>query len=334
MDNIFINILFSVLGVFLLYLGGNFIVDGSVAVANRLKIAPIVIGLTVVAMGTSMPELFVSLFGAIDGKSDIAVGNVIGSNIFNIIFVLGISSLFMNMCAGTKSYYISMYSMFFIYIVLFFMLLNFETMTLIGDKISVIEGIILFALLCAYVFYLYKFMSNDKNEIANFEKEVSNVKEQSVFMAIIKIIVAIFALAFGSKSFINGVTAIFSNFISEHIIGFIVVAVGTSIPELVTSVVAAIKKESDISIGNIVGSNIFNVAGVLGISSISAYKYGGIILKDTQNYLIDFSLMFASGILLFLFTLKGASVGKIKGLIFILVYIAYVIFLFKTTAVA
>lgn len=333
MDNIFINILFSVLGVFLLYLGGNFIVDGSVAIANRLKIAPIVIGLTVVAMGTSMPELFVSLFGAIRGNSDIAVGNVIGSNIFNIIFVLGVSALFMNMCAGTKSYYISMYSMFFVYIVLFVMLLNFDNMTLIGDKISVLEGVILFLLLCVYVFYLYKFMSKDKNELANFEKEVSHIKQSSIFVAIIKIIIAILALAFGSDIFINGVTEIFDDFISEHIIGFIVVAVGTSIPELVTSVVAAIKKEADISVGNIVGSNIFNVAGVLGISSIASYKFGGIILSETQNYLIDFSLMFASGILLYLFTLRGSSIGKVKGIIFLFIYIAYVVFLLKTTVV-
>lgn len=335
MENIFINSIFTILGILLLYFGGNFIVDGSVCIANRLKIAPIIIGLTVVAMGTSMPELFVSLFGAIEGDSAIAVGNVIGSNIFNIVFVLGVSALFMDMFANNKSYYISMLSMFIMYIALFFILFNFETKNLIGDKISIKEGFILIILLCLYVFYLYKFMSKDKNELKMFEKEVQDScsKQQSILFAIIKVILAILFLAFGSDIFIRGVTGIFSNFISEHIIGFIVVAVGTSIPELVTSVVAAIKKNSDISIGNIVGSNIFNVGAVLGLSSIASFKFGGIILEKTQNYLVDFSFMFATGLLLLLFTLGGKGIGKFKGMLFLIIYIGYVIFLFRVTSV-
>ena len=334
MSGILLNIVFTAAGILLLYLGGTYIVDGSVMVANRLKIPPIVIGLTVVAMGTSMPELFVSLFGALRGESAIAVGNVIGSNIFNIVFVLGISALFMNMCAGKKSYYVSMLSMFIMYIALFFMLLNMKTKTLSGDKISIIEGAILLILLCIYVYYLYSVISKDKDEMASFEKEVSSAtKTNSIARAIFKIIVAILALAFGSDIFIKGVTGIFRNFLSEHIICFIVVAVGTSIPELVTSVIAAIKKEADISIGNIVGSNIFNVGGVLGVSSMASLKFGGIILNPEQNYLIDFLMMVFAGILLLLFTLRGRSLGKLKGSFFLIIYIAYVIYLLKTTAV-
>ena len=335
MDNILLNIIFTAAGILLLYLGGTYIVDGSVMVANKLKIPPIVIGLTVVAMGTSMPELFVSLFGALRGESAIAVGNVIGSNIFNIVFVLGISALFMNMCAGKKSYYVSMLSMFIMYIALCIMLFNMNTKTLSGDKISVIEGAVLLILLCIYVYYLYNVISKDKDEMASFEKEVaSSTKTHSIARAIFKIIVAILALAFGSDIFIKGVTGIFRNFLSEHIIGFIVVAVGTSIPELVTSVIAAIKKESDISIGNIVGSNIFNVGGVLGISSIASFKFGGILLNPEQNYLIDFLMMVFAGILLLLFTLKGKSLGKLKGSLFLIIYVAYVIYLLKTTSVS
>lgn len=335
MENILLNIVFTVVGILLLYLGGTYIVDGSVMVANKLKIPPIVIGLTVVAMGTSMPELFVSLFGALRGESAIAVGNVIGSNIFNIVFVLGVSALFMSMSADKKSYYVSMASMFIMYIVLGVMLFNPETKKLSGDKISIIEGIILFVLLCAYVYYLYTVISKDKDELASFEKEVSSSsKTHSISRAIFKIIVAILALAFGSDVFIKGVTGIFSNFLSEHIIGFIVVAVGTSIPELVTSVIAAFKKEADISVGNIVGSNIFNVGGVLGISSIASFKYGGIILSQTQDYLLDFSIMFFAGLLLLGFTVKRQSLGKVKGIIFLIIYIAYVAYLLKTTSVS
>lgn len=286
-------------------------------------------------MGTSMPELFVSLFGALRGESAIAVGNVIGSNIFNVVFVLGVSALFMNMSAGKKSYYVSMISMFIMYIALGLMLFNIETKRLSGDKISIVEGIILLILLCIYIYYLYSVISKDKDELAAFEKEVSSsTKTHSISRAIFKIIIAILALAFGSDVFIKGVTGIFRNFLSEHIIGFIVVAVGTSIPELVTSVIAAIKKEADISIGNIVGSNIFNVGGVLGISSIASLKFGGIILSNTQDYLIDFSIMVFAGLLLLLFTIKGKSIGKVKGIIFLIIYIAYVAYLLKTTSVS
>ena len=334
MENILLNIVFTAAGILLLYLGGTYIVDGSVMVANKLKIPPIVIGLTVVAMGTSMPELFVSLFGALRGESAIAVGNVIGSNIFNIVFVLGVSALFMNMAAGKKSYYVSMVSMFIMYAALCIMLFNMETKTLSGDKISIIEGIILIILLCIYVYYLYSVISKDKDEMASFEKEVSSsTKTTSIARAIFKIIVAIIALAFGSDIFIKGVTGIFRNFLSEHIIGFIVVAVGTSIPELVTSVIAAIKKEADISIGNIVGSNIFNVGGVLGISSVASFKYSGIILSKTQDYLMDFSIMVFAGVLLLLFTMKGKTLGKVKGIIFLVIYLIYVAYLLKTTSV-
>ncbi|MEI0749471.1 calcium/sodium antiporter [Brachyspira pulli] len=334
MENILLNIVFTAAGILLLYLGGTYIVDGSVMVANKLKIPPIVIGLTVVAMGTSMPELFVSLFGALRGESAIAVGNVIGSNIFNIVFVLGVSALFMNMAAGKKSYYVSMVSMFIMYAALCIMLFNMETKTLSGDKISIIEGIILIILLCIYVYYLYSVISKDKDEMASFEKEVSSsTKTTSIARAIFKIIVAIIALAFGSDIFIKGVTGIFRNFLSEHIIGFIVVAVGTSIPELVTSVIAAMKKEADISIGNIVGSNIFNVGGVLGISSVASLKYGGIMLSKTQDYLMDFSIMVFAGVLLLLFTMKGKTLGKVKGIIFLVIYLIYVAYLLKTTSV-
>ena len=352
MTNILLYIVFTAAGILLLYLGGTYIVDGSVMIANKLKIPPIVIGLTVVAMGTSMPELFVSLFGAVRGESAIAVGNVIGSNIFNIVFVLGVSALFMDMAAGKKSYHISMLSMFIMYAVLFVTLFNFNTKSLIGDKISVLEGVILLVLLCVYVYYLYTVVSKDKDELAIFEKEVSSsTKTYSISRAIFKIVLSIFALAVGSDIFLKGVTGIFRNlavgsdiflkgvtgifrnFISEHIIGFIVVAVGTSIPELVTSVIAASKKEADISIGNIVGSNIFNVGAVLGISSIASFKFGGIVLPAAQNYLIDYSIMVLSGLILLLFTLRGRSLNKVKGIIFLVVYIFYVLYLLKTTSV-
>lgn len=332
-------IIIFIVGIVLLYLGGTQIVEGSVKVANKLKIPTIVIGLTVVAMGTSMPELFVSMMGALKGSSDIAVGNVIGSNIFNIIFVLALTSLVSPVSAGKKSFYVSIKIMFVMYVILLITLFNFHNKNtkgilyyFKGGIINPLEGVILVIILCAYIYYLYRVMSKDKDEISSFEKKVSlNYREESLIVSAIRIIFAILALAFGSDMFINGAVGIFSRFISEHVIGFIIIAVGTSIPELVTSFIAAVKKESDISIGNIVGSNIFNVGAVLGISSIASAKYGGIILNPVQNYIIDYFIMVLSGILLYLFTLRGRALGKTAGIIFLALYVIYVGFLIKTT---
>ncbi len=190
-------------------------------------------------------------------------------------------------------------------------------------RISVIEGIIFVLYLIFYVLYLYKSASKDKKEIASLEKDVSeNSKEEHIVISIIKVIFAIAFLAFGSDLFVDSSVSIFSRFINKHVIGIVVVAVGTSIPELVTSIIAAIKKESDISVGNIIGSNIFNVAAALGLSSV----IGSSLVFDSVAY-IDYAVMFFTAILLFIFMRRGRSLKIVHGVIFLSIYVIYVSYL-------
>lgn len=323
--DILLHIGLFILGGVLLYFGGILIVEGSVQIARKLSIPVIVIGLTVVSMGTSMPELFVSLSASLKGSNDIALGNVIGSNIFNVVFVLGISSFFMPLVCGRKSFNISMSVMFILYIMLTIMIFN------TGQKIHLVEGIILFAGLCIYILILHRMALKYKEEALGIEKQVIEAqKKEGLAVSIIKIVISVICLAFGANLFIDGSIGIFSRFINEHVIGMIVVAIGTSIPELATSVIAAYKKESDISVGNIIGSNIFNVGGVIGISAM----FGNISIENIGNYKPDFLVMFLSGILLYIFMSKDKPLKKWNGCTFLAIYMIYVTFLIHTGRIA
>lgn len=334
--SILVSICLFILGGGLLYFGGTQIVEGSVRIAKKLNIPTIVIGLTVVAMGTSMPELFVSMSAALKGSSSIALGNVIGSNIFNIVFVLGISCFFMPLKANKSSFNYSMITMFSMYTLLLIMIFNKNNASkgflalFQGGRISSLDGLILFIALIIYIILLKKIASRNKEEASILEKQVAEVeKTEPIAISITRLVISIVSLAFGSEFFINGSVGIFSKFISEHIIGVIIVAVGTSIPELVTSIIAASKKEADISVGNIIGSNIFNVGAVLGISAMSGFKFGGISLAPTNSYAIDLGVMILSALLLFVFMSPTRPLKKSAGLVFLALYIIYVAVLIK-----
>ncbi len=330
MSEIFISIAFLIAGMLLLYFGGDFIVSGSVAIAKRLNISTLVIGLTVVAMGTSMPELFTSLIAMLKGENDITLGNVIGSNIFNVVVVLGLCSFFMPLQSPKKSFNRSIRFLFISYIMLFVMVYNMKILEINSNTavINGIEGVILVAFLTFYIVYLYKIMANNKEELAIMESEIAEQVDEteinkSMVKPIIKVILAIAFLAGGSELFIRGAVGIFSRFLSPHVIGVIVVSFGTSIPELVTSVIAAFKKEADISVGNIIGSNIFNVCCVVGISAIVSTFKGGIVIVNASNYYQDFVLMFLSAILLFVFMRNEKQFKKIHGGVFLSMYAIY-----------
>ncbi len=330
MGEIFLSIGFLIAGMLLLYFGGDFIVSGSVAIAKRLNVSTLVIGLTVVAMGTSMPELFTSVIAMLKGENDITLGNVIGSNIFNVVVVLGISAFFMPLVSPKESFYRSIKFLFISYVMLFVMVYNTKILDFSSNTavINGIEGAILVAFLVFYIVYLYKVMGNDKEELAKLEHEVAeqaeaSVANQNMAKPIIKVVLAIVFLACGSELFIRGAINIFSRFLSPHIIGVIVVSFGTSIPELVTSVIAAYKKESDISVGNIIGSNIFNVCCVVGISAIVSVFKGGIAINNISNYYQDFILMFLSAILLLVFMRNERTFGKKHGAVFLSMYGIY-----------
>ena len=267
-----VNILLIALGFVLLVKGADFLVDGASGVAKRFHIPEIIIGLTIVSIGTSMPELFVSITSAIDGYSDMAIGNVIGSNLCNLLLILGISAAInpiifkketklieIPICIGTS--------------IVFLILAN------IGNSISRIDAIILIALFIAFICYTIMMAKKgeDFDEISEEEKQRSaeEGKKRKIIVNIIYIIVGIIALKIGGDLVVEHSEKIAKMFnVSDKIIGLTIVAIGTSLPELVTSVTAALKKNSDIAIGNIIGSNIFNMLLIIGAAAaISPMNY-------------------------------------------------------------
>lgn len=253
-------ILYLVFGLILLVLGGEGLVRGSSALAARFGVTPLLIGLTIVAFGTSSPELVVSLQAALKGNSDISLGNIIGSNIGNIGLILGISALIMPLKVQVQIIRKEIPFMILISVLI-------AALILTVDSFSFVHGLIFFLMLITYIFFAIK---NSKKEIITEEIiEEYTPKKLNTVLSIVFIIAGLAGLIFGSDLFVKGAVEVAKIFgISDLVIGLTIVAVGTSLPELVTSVIAAIKKETDIAIGNIVGSNIFNILGILGITGM------------------------------------------------------------------
>ena len=252
----FIGIIFLIIGSAMLFYGAEFIVKGGSQLARYFGLSPIVIGLTVVAFGTSLPELVVSIVAAIGGSSPIAIGNVVGSNIANVGLVLGISSLIFPIKINLSQIKIDL-------IIYIFVCLMFSTFCMNGS-ISRQEGLILFLSVLIYTWYSFYYSSSKNNDEDVNDKNPSNLR-----MLFILIISGITLLSFGANLFVKGAIDIARYFgISEIVIGMTIVALGTSLPELATSVIASFRKEHAISIGNIVGSNLFNLLSVIGIVSL------------------------------------------------------------------
>ena len=264
-----IEYIYLIIGFLGLVLGAEILIRGSINLANIFRISPFIIGVVIVAGGTSLPELAASLQSINLGFEGIVIGNVIGSNIANILLIIGVVSL-INPIVEIKSSTDSSFSL--VHKVGYFVSKN------ISDFFAIVSSIILFyfcykgsiiwiegllMLVCLFVF-LVSILMKDK---ADYEEESD--KSISLWFSLILVVVGLFAIIYGSKLFISGATDIAKNFgLSETVIGITIVAIGTSLPELVTGVLAAIKKQTDFAIGNILGSNIYNVFGVLGISSL------------------------------------------------------------------
>jgi len=323
-----------VLGIAILVYSGDYLVKGSVAIANHFKISALVIGLTVVAFGTSAPELIVSLEAAITGHPEIALGNVIGSNIANIALVLALTVIILPMPVAAQTIRRSWPIMFVSGLVLYGAMLN--------GLINRIEGAVMFLLLVIFV------ISSIKSS-KRFPIKVSVPKPDNKYKIWVYMVIVLFAslgLAIGSRFLVIGASGIAGSMgISERLISITIVAFGTSIPELTASVIAAFKKETDISVGNIVGSNIFNVFAVIGItSSIQP------ISMNFSEFRIDLNFMVAIYLLLLLFILpmayllkkekpfslikkykgiSGSRISRTEGALLLLSYIVYVVLIFK-----
>ena len=251
------NFLFIIAGLVLLILGGNWLLKAAVALSLKLNIPKIVIGMTVVSFATSAPELIVSLKAALNGAPDLALGNVIGSNIANLGFVLGITLLFGAM-EIQKSFYKTDWPVMMLASVLLYFFLA-------GDQVIVrYEGIILFSLLVLFLMYLLRFQK------ATLEEDLPEDEDAlSLFYMLFYLVIGGVGLWAGSELLVKGAKAMAEDFgVSQRIIAVTVVSVGTSIPELSASIIAVIKKEKAISLGNLIGSNIFNILAALGITSI------------------------------------------------------------------
>jgi cation:H+ antiporter len=299
------------LGLAILLAGGKILVDGASGIALKLGMSAGLIGLTIVAFGTSAPELLVSVNAALKGNSDISIGSVIGSNIANIALVLGMSGL-------VYPILIKRNHLKFEYLITLLVSFLFFGLSYNG-VISTLEGILLFGLFIGFNVYLFKTSSNDDSEVV----EIVHAKNLSWFKSIIYFIGGIIGLYLGSELLVENAVSISREFgISERIIGVTIIAIGTSLPELITSVIAAISKQTDLALGNILGSNIMNILSIIGLTAI--IKPIGVSLEFINS---DFFWML--GITLFLFPLMKIKmrVSKIEGALLLLSYGAYLFFL-------
>lgn len=306
--------IFLSLGIILLFVGAEGLIRGSSNLAIKIGITPLVVGLTVVAFGTSAPELVVSLSAALKGNSTISLGNVIGSNIANIALILGVAALIRPLDVHAKVIIREIPVMIGISVLLFFLLLD--------GKIDFFDGLIFIALLILYnVFSVLLARKEKSSEVQNEFKE--GLKSRlGVTISIILMIAGLALLILGANLFVQSTVAIAKLFnVSDAVIGLTIVAIGTSLPELITSIVAAYKKEADIAIGNVVGSNVFNILGILGITALIIPVSSDGISK------IDLFVMIGTAILLFPLSKTGKRISRFEGILLLVGYIIYLYYL-------
>lgn len=311
--------LYLILGLVVLIVGGEFLVKGAVGCSSAFKISPLVIGMTVVSFGTSAPELLVSLQSALDGNPGIAIGNVVGSNIANIALVLGITVLIFPIIAERQTKFID-YPMMLLASILFFLFG-------MDNVIEVYEGIILFAILVFFTTYLVvnsRKKTKKKKKEQEDDGEFADALKYPIWKSLIFLLIGLVALYFGSKWFVSGAVGIAEVLLEgnpdkDSIIGVTVVALGTSAPELVASIVAAVRKQSDISVGNLIGSNIFNIFAVIGITAI-------IKPIEVSEQVMNFDMLWMLGIAFAMIPilLFGKRIGRLKGVLLFMTYAAYV----------
>jgi cation:H+ antiporter len=304
------------LGLALLVVGGEFLVRSSVALSFKLRLSKMVIGLTVVSFATSAPELLVSLQAALNGFSDISLGNVIGSNIANIGLVLGITAIISPLAIDKDFYKFNWPVMMILSIGLYFILKT-------GDIITRSEGVALMLMLIVYLWILIRKARKEKGTTPVDDSIDEGLSKTSNFKIVVWLLIGGVALYAGSEFLVSGAVSLAQDFgVTERVIAVTMIAVGTSIPELAASVIAALKKEKAISLGNLIGSNIFNISSVLGITAIIqpiAVKSAEVLTND-----IFWMLGFAAIILPLAFLPKAYELGRKRG---ILLVVAYAIFI-------
>ena len=312
------SIVLFIVGLTLLILGSNWLVDGASNVARRFNISNLVIGLTIVAFGTSSPELVVNLVASFNGNTDIAIGNVIGSNIFNILMILGVTAMIAPVVVKSTTTWKEIPFSILAVAVMAFMANDILLDGHPKSEISRIDGLVLLCFFLIFMAYTFALSKHTDHHVEIPEKTIGLPK------SILFIFLGLAGLFFGGKFLVDGAIDIARILgLSEEVIGLTVVAAGTSMPELATSVVAAFKKNSDIAIGNVVGSNIFNIFLVLGLSA----SIRPIPFNTESNF--DLLFLFISSLLMFMFVFigKGRQISRIQGGFFFITFIGYITYL-------
>ena len=310
--------IFIILGLIALVGGGEILVRGATSIALKFKITPFVVGMTVVAFGTSAPELLVSLSAALDGSPDISIGNVVGSNIANIALVLGATALVYPIRVSKTSLSVDWTMLMLASLLFYFFILNL--------KLEWYEGIIFVSILATFTIWMIR-----KSRKAGLKKadELSNdldkeaMKEMNIWMSFLLIAGGCLALVIGADWLVDGAKNIARSYdVSESVISLSMIAIGTSLPELATSIVAAFKKQTDIAIGNILGSNLFNILSILGITAIvKEINVNELILQSDIFWMLGLSAILLPMMLL------RRDIDRVEGSLLLIAYAAYMYFL-------
>ena len=313
----YLNILLLVAGLFILILGGDFLVKGATSIALRFKLSPLVVGLTIVAFGTSAPELLISIKAALSGSPDLTMGNVVGSNICNLGLVLGVTAIISPIYVGKDSlridWPVAMGSSLLLFSVSSFGFINW------------LEGVLFMILLITYVAFLIihsrkKHLDNRQLETSFEEEELEEGPSKSVLKDLGFLVLGCLGLYFGADWFVGGAQEIAVYLgVSERIIGITVLALGTSLPELTTAIIASLRKETDLALGNLLGSNIFNVLSILGITSM-------IKTIEVNQEIVNIDMLWMLGITFVIlpFMITSKHVEKWEGIVLLGVYFYYV----------
>jgi cation:H+ antiporter len=316
----FITYTLLILGIIFLIKGADYLVKGSSALAKKFGISSLVIGLTVVSFGTSAPELFVSIFAALEGNAEVTLGNIIGSNISNILLILGITAFITKLKVKRSTIWEEIpFAIVGAIMLLIIANANFLSSGT-NPSIDLIHGIVLLAIFSLFLYYIFKKIKKDKPKALK-EKIIEPLPYYKIIPFIL---LGLAGLYFGGNLTVDAAVTIAKSFgLSEYLISATIIAIGTSLPELVTSVIAAKKKEVDIAVGNIIGSNIFNIFWILGITAL----FSPILIPSFIT--IDLIIHLAATLLLFFFayTDKYHIIKRKEGIVFLICYIAYIAFL-------
>lgn len=306
------------IGFIILIKGADLLVNGASSIARKLKVSDLVIGLTIVAFGTSTPELFVNVSASLQDSAEIAIGNIIGSNIANILLILGVSAIIYPLAVQSTTVWKEIPFSLLAALILGILANDYLIDQKENSALTRSDGLILIGFFIIFLYYVFSIAKKSENKINPDFKQLSN------FRSVAYIILGLTGLVLGGTWIINGAVEIAGQFgVSEYLIGLTVVAVGTSLPELATSAVAAYKKNTDIAIGNVVGSNIFNIFWILGLSALIK----PLPFQPSGN--TDIAMTVFSSILLFAFLFVGKKhlLEKWQGVLFLVLYVGYTVFI-------